>query len=237
MSYLDVTDALVRSLAGEVAPLVERATGWPLELERMGCRVVDKDRGYEEILLGRLRGAGVAVDEDAHRGLAERVLEYILESNLLASYQPAEQELLVVRENVDESNLDGLRVIVAHELVHRAQHLRHPELFESVDAAVRRLAGALSEGDVSMREAWERSRQARAIMTLLESHAHYVQEQLHRAHFPGAVVETHHGLAALLLHVLGGAKLSQYTDAVPQVAEAAQRGALDELYATSAGPG
>ena len=69
------------------------------------------------------------------------------------------------------------------------------------------------------------------IMSLLESHAQYVQECLRRSQFADAVVESHFDLPALLFRMFGGAKLSQYTDAVPQVAEAMSSGTMDALYA------
>ena len=150
----------------------------------------------------------------------------------VTAYQPSTQELLVVRENVDESNLDGLRIIVAHELVHRAQHLNHPELFDQVDDAVRHAFDELSAGKAGLRDLWDGAGHVRAIMTLLESHAYYVQEQLRRTRFVGATVERHFGLAPLLLRALGGFKLSQYTLAVPQVAEATRTGTIDGLYAS-----
>jgi hypothetical protein len=32
--------------------------------------------------------------------------------------------MLIIGENVDDSNIDGLRLVVAHELVLRGQHLQ-----------------------------------------------------------------------------------------------------------------
>ena len=134
---LVVTEQLIREVVHEVAPVVSEATGWPLEIRALGHRVLPRDRGYEEVLLARIKGAGIDLGDAPKRGLLERLLEYVVEGTVLAAYEPSTSELLVVRENVDDSNLDGLRLVVAHELVHRGQHVNHGELFAQVDAAVR----------------------------------------------------------------------------------------------------
>ncbi len=188
-----------------------------------------RDRGYEEILLGRIRGAGVVVPEEGSWGLMERLIEYIVEGSVLAAYEWSTQEMLVVRENVDDSNLDGLRVVIAHELVHRAQHINHPELFERVDKGVREVFDlAMQPGGLP--QAFEKIRELQGVMTLLESHAHYIQESLHRTRFPNAKIESHFSLPTLLLRLVGAKKLSQYTDGIPAVQEAVARGEVDELY-------
>ncbi len=226
---LDITDSLIEELMDEVAPMVEEATGWRLDRPGLRSRVLPKDRGYEEILLGRIKGAGVEVPEEGSEGLFERLIEYIIEGNVLAAYEWSTREMLVVRENVDDSNLDGLRVVIAHELVHRAQHINHPELFQRVDEGVREVF-ELSKQPGGLTNALEKLRELQGVMTLLESHAHYIQEMLHRTRFPNAVIESHFNLPSLLLRVVGAKKLSQYTGGIPAVQEAVARGEVDSLY-------
>jgi len=229
MERLIVTDALIEELVCDVAPLVEEATGWELDLPGLRSRALPRERGYEEILLGRLRGAGVPLPDDGARGLIERLTEYLVEGSVLAAYEPGRGELLVVRENVDESNLDGLRVIIAHELVHRAQHVNHGELFDRMDQGIREIFALLLPPGGLMR-ALAKARELQPIMTLLESHAHYVQDMLHRTRFPGARIESHFSLPALLLRLLGAGKVAQYRDGIPAVADAAARGEVEALY-------
>jgi len=57
------------------------------------------------------------------RDIVTRTVEYLVENNVLAAYEPLTNELMVVRENVDDSNLDGLKVVLGHELTHRGQHM------------------------------------------------------------------------------------------------------------------
>ncbi len=230
MTPLDVTDHLVWEMVRQVGPLVEATTRWNLRLHEMQCRVLPKEAGYEELVLGRLRGAGVCVEANASRGIIERLLEYIIEGNAMGAYEPSTQELMLVRENVDDSNLDGLRVIVGHELVHRGQHVTYPFVFERVNQATRQLVLYLEQARPDMAAIMEVVRSIKPMMSLIESHAYYVQGMLARLHFPNARVETHVSLPALLLRVFGGQKIAQYTDAVPAIAEAAQAGSVDALY-------
>lgn len=230
MEKLDITETLIRDLVAEVAPLVRGATGWSLAVPSLRSRVLAKDRGYEEVILGRLQGAGIHVDENKPRGIVERLIEYVVESNVLGAYQPSSQELLVVRENVDESNLDGLKLVVAHELVHRGQHVNFGHLFDEVDEVIREVFAYLSRDGASLGEAMQKLGKARPIMTLLESHAHYVQNVLQQTHFPDAKIESHFNLATLLMRLFGKDKLAQYTEGIPAVAAAADAGEVESLY-------
>ena len=230
MARLKVTDRLIERLVGEVAPLVEEVTGWDLAIGGLRPRVLPKDMGYEEICLGRLRGAGIAIERFEPRGLLRRLIEYVIEANVLGAYEPSTEELLVVRENVDDSNLDGLRVVVSHELVHRGQHVNHPNVFERVDAMLRSLFDAIASGPMDLAELRRRIDEVRPLMTVVESHAVYVQEQLRCTHFADAVIESHFNLPTLLFRLFGGAKIRQYTDGVPQIADAVSRGGVDALY-------
>ena len=227
---VNVTDRLIRELITQVAPMVEEATGWGLDISSLRSRALPRDQGYEEILLGRIRGAGVQIGDNGSRGMLERLTEYIVESNVLAAYEPSRQEILVIRENVDDSNLDGLRLVIAHELVHRAQHVNHGELFDRVDRGIRQVFELIMQPGGFIR-AFENMKEMQPVMTLLESHAHYVQEVLRDTRFPNARVESHFDLPALLLRLLGKGKIAQYREGIPAVAEAVARGTMESLYA------
>ena len=230
MDRLNVTDQLVADLARQVEPFVRAATGWNLKLDTLRTRALPKNRGYEEVLLGRLTGAGIAVDAEGRRGIIERLIEYIIEGAILAAYQPATGELLVIRENVDDSNLDGLRLLIAHELVHRGQHLHHPELFQRIDTMIRDTVASMNNDAASVRDVWQRASRIQPLMTIIESHAHYVQEELRENCYPDAVVESHMDLPALLFRILGHGKVAQYTNGIPTVAAASAKGDIDSLY-------
>jgi len=229
MTKLDVTNMLVGDLIARVAPLVEHETGWSLDLPDLRWGVLPKHRGFEEIVQGRLRNIG-AVVEDGPRSLPERLVEIVLEANILAAYEPGSATLFVVRENVDDSNLQGLMVILAHELVHRGQHLHHPELFARVDAASRALYQSLAAERIDPQELNAMLSSIQSPMTLIESHATYIQQRIQSTWFPQAQIESHFNFLTVLGVVLAGQKSRQYTDGLPEVAQAAGSGQLDALF-------
>jgi hypothetical protein len=227
---IDVSLPLIKSIAREVTPLVERLTQWNLATENLGLRVIPKDRGYEEVLLGRLKGLGIPFQEDGPRPILERLIEYVLESNILAAYQPNTQELLIIRENVDESNLDGLKLVVGHELVHRGQHMQHPQLFFRLDEILKEVLVSFTSGKADVKNLIPKMEEIRPIMTLIESHARFIQEQLKQTNFPNAKIETHFNLATLLMRLFGKQKISQYTEGIADVASASRKGEVDSLF-------
>jgi len=228
---LEITDAVIHDIIDEVGPLVAGITGWELELDTLGCRVIGRGQAFEEILLSRLRAMGVAPESLGSSGLARRLLEFLIEGNVQAAYDPGGGALLVIRENVDDGNPDGLRVIVAHELVHRGQHLHHGELFVKVDAIMGAFLNSMLERRLGIRDTIRVVNEIQPPMTLLESHAFYVQESLRASHFPGARIESHFSLPALLFRLFGARKIAQYTDGFATVAEAAAHGKVENLYA------
>jgi hypothetical protein len=230
MDKLEITDQLIQKVIVEVAPLVSNVTGWDLRLADLRSRVVPRDQGYEAILLGRLYQAGLQDLQELMPDLLEKMIEYLIEQNALAAYMPGAGEILVIRENVDESNLAGLKLILCHELVHRGQHLFHPELFARTDALLREAVGDMHGEAVDLQRSRQIAEELRPIMSLIESHAAYVQQLVKLAYFPDARIETHFNLASLLMRFVGADKLAQYTNALPQVAQAAAAGKLESLY-------
>jgi hypothetical protein len=154
----------------------------------------------------------------------------MVEQNTLAAYIPGAAEILVIRENVDDSNLDGLKLVLVHELVHRGQHVNRPELFERVDALLRESYNILHSSTPDLQAQQQVFRQVQPLMTLMESHASYVHGLLRPLHFPHAQVESHFNLATVLMRLVGGQKLAQYTDGLPQVARATRQGNIEALY-------
>lgn len=228
---LDITERLIRETVEDVAPLVEELTGWGLELSALEMRILPKNRGYEEIVLARIQGAGISLDENAPRNIIERIVEYVIEDCVIAAYEPSSCKMLIVGENVDDSNIDGLRLVVAHELVHRSQHLRHPEVFAEIDITIRKIFSSVKiSGKPGIHDIVAHVNKIQSSMNLLESHAIYVQERLRTSHFPGARIESHFNLPAILMRVFGRKKLSQYKKRLPDVARAFETGTIESLY-------
>ena len=231
MAKLTIDNTLLSSLIDDVAPLVSSVTGWELQLTTLHSRVLSKELGYEAILIGRLQHIGIQGWDEMMPDFLERMIEYLIEENTLAAYLPGAGEIVVIRENVDDSNMDGLRLILAHELVHRSQHMARGSLFSHVDK-LQQQAFLEMKSDIAniprLRFIFE---QIQPIMTLLESHATYIQVFLKQTYFPDGRVETHFNIAALLMRLVGMPKIAQHTDGIPQVAAAAKSGNIESLYA------
>ena len=230
MPKLVITDEFLKNIIFEVAPLVSQATSWDLKLPSLQVRALPKDQVYEEILLGRLRHTGISGWEELMPDFLERMLEYMIEGNALAAYMPGDGEILVIRENVDDSNLDGLKLILAHELTHRAQHMAHGDLFDRLDRLMWQAFTLIQSPENNLQPIQQIFAQIQPVMTVLESHAAYVQGVIKQKYLPHAQVEKHFNLATLLLRLIGAPKVAQYTDGLPQVAGAVQSGSLDALF-------
>jgi hypothetical protein len=228
MTRLVIDDNLITSLISEVAPLVSQVTGWNLDIPSLRSRVLPREQGYEEIVEGKLRLLGLQVSPK--RDLITRTVEYLVESNVLAAYEPLANELMVVRENVDDSNLDGLKLILAHELTHRGQHVNHPSLFERVNQLLTSAIKGMEAGEVDLQKTRAYFEEVKPLMTLIESHASYIQGTLGKKYYPQAQIEHHFTLPVLIFRVLGYGKAAQYTGGVPQVAAAMKQGNIDGLF-------
>lgn len=230
MTKLAIDNALLASLVGEVAPWVSAITGWNLNLTTLRCRLLSKEQGYEEIVLGRLQGVNIDAWKELMPDFIERMIEFMVEENALAAYMPGAGEILVLRENVDDSNLDGLKLVLAHELTHRAQHMAHGRLFDRLDRLIWQAFTLLQSRETGLQAMQQIYGQIQPIMTLLESHASYIQGIVKQKYLPEAKVEKHFNLATLLLRLIGAPKVAQYTEGLPQVVEAANAGSMDALF-------
>ncbi len=228
MTKLIIEDILISTLVNEVAPLVSSITGWDLRLATLHSRVLPKDQGYEEIVEAKLTALGLTYG--LGRDIVTRTVECLVENNVQAAYESLTNELMVLRENVDDSNLDGLKLILGHELTHRGQHMTHPELFEHVNRILEDVIKGMETGQVNLQKLQGYFEEARPLMTLIESHASYVQAILCQRYFPHAQMERHFTLPVLLFRVLGFGKIAQYTEGLPQVAAAMQQGNVDRLF-------
>lgn len=220
---LTITEGLVRSIITEVAPVVETLTGWDLAIDRMGVRVITRDRAYEEVYLARLHGLGLWQEHLEAAGVLEHLAEYVVERTIVAAYDHLATRLLVVSTNVDEGNLDALRVIVGHELVHRGQAVHHPELFAQLDQVI---LAVIRDETMGLREAIA---QVQPMMKLIEGHASLVTTQLRRR-YPSAQFEHPPWLPGLILGWVAGLKMEQY-EAAESLTDLSDRAQLQMLYA------
>ena len=232
MKLIDITDDLIGVLIREMAPMVANLTEWELAISGVGARSVRKEDAYEEILVARLEELCPGLDlGGTNRGLLERFVEYLVEANVKGAYLPGTEEIVLVRENVDESNMDGLRILVAHELVHRGQHVNHPELFKKLEDEVRRLMARTQHGKASFGDMRGTMERVNSVMRIVEGHATYVQQVLHQTRFPDAQIEMHFDMGWLLMRLFGRQKVDQYRRGLAEVVTSIQEGkTVESLY-------
>ena len=227
MYKLNIDDQLINTIIVAVAPDVVEVTHWDLKLPLLRSRVIQKDQAYEEIMGGRIRGAGIVTAGSASLSLQERLIKHLVEESSLAAYEPSRGEIIVVNQNLDDSNIDGLKLVMAHELVHRAQHVRYPGLFTRLDEIIRNCwYASMTYQNPSKKEL----REVEHAMTIIESHASFVQQFLAAIRFPLARIEKPLSSQAVLLRSLGVGKSLQYILGLPDVAEAVNTGTLDEVF-------
>jgi hypothetical protein len=195
--------------------------------------VLPRDQGYEAIVEGKLRLLGLPVLPQ--RDLITRTVETLVENNVLAAYEPLADELMLIRENVDDSNLDGLKLVLAHELTHRGQHVHHPQLFQRVNELLVSVLRETNNGEMNVQKMRAWFEQVKPLMTLVESHASYIQGIIQQRHFPLAQIEKQFSLPVLLFRLVGFGKTTQYTAGLAQVSAAAQKDGIDGLFDRLAG--
>lgn len=124
-----LSDELVRVAADEIRPIVERLTGLPVGgtqvhvLDRVGrahaaivARVTGKPMSEAQIV-GCERGAGFM-------GLA-------------GLYDPFSGAVFLDRVKLERQNLDGVKVMIGHELVHAGQFKAHPAMIDAFTETLR----------------------------------------------------------------------------------------------------
>ena len=90
-------------------------------------------------------------------------------------------------------------MVLSHELVHRGQHMIHRHLFTQVDDLLRQAFILMQSEDTDFQRMRQIMEQVKPIMTLLESHAAYIQGYLKQVNFPDAQIKSDFNLVTLLM--------------------------------------
>ncbi len=178
-------DAIVQAAAREVAPLVERLTGWSGLLDGLRIEIVDD-------LAGALQSHIAHVSGRTDLGERERALLALATlgcSSTLAFWDDAANVVHLHRSALETQNLDYLKVAIGHELVHVGQSRHHPEL----DVIHARHARTIVEHLFARRRpSIETVRERHGLMANIEGYAAYIERRYLRA------IYTHSRLIPLL---------------------------------------
>ncbi len=216
---LAMDDELVGHALHEVVAHVERLTGWSDLLEDL--RTADIEEFGAEI-------SQVMTDAGIHGRFARRVARAVFERVVLgaahALYSPHSHTIFLNTRSLEHCNLDGLKVILGHELVHVGQFRNHPDLVAEhrrVTAEFSRRLAEAGDGPVDL-ESLLGDGTFRRHMSLIEGYAAYIQGYLetiyplamvipHRSWFDRLVIAAFRRATPDLDRVMES-KMAQYTE-------------------------
>lgn len=233
-----ISEKSVEKIVSDVAPKVERLTGWSCHLESLILKLVNRNQVFEHAIEPTYMALGI---DTKPRSLRERLslqlLKYAVSIFPLGIYEPATGTIIIVPDNFSpKTNESGLATAIGHELVHRCQSLNNPEFAENFFKTMKKMIGpglfSDDEPDARFVE------YMRAYMTLEEGDASFVQEQLEKIYYQNAYASTHAsnrffgGIASLFVGELKQ-KLRQYTvgkSFVQRIAKKSGRTGVNALY-------
>ncbi|MBI4148265.1 hypothetical protein HY490_03155 [Candidatus Woesearchaeota archaeon] len=244
-----VSERSIERLLIDVAPKVERLTGWKTHLDALTVKLVRRDQVWEHGIKPKYNILGIDTEAKTEKGKKDLGMIKVLMPYVLGGlYEPLTGTMLIVPDNVRfGTNESGLTVTLGHELVHRCQFTNHPRWAEMYPTLVRKITGS-SAFDDDEHEDKSYMKYLQAYMTLAEGDASHVETQLKKMFYQDAKNKTAHvsnfiGLL-LFLHSLGNAedgfikKLKQYEQGeriVGRVYETEGRKGVNELYNLDAG--
>jgi hypothetical protein len=185
---LSLDEGVLAAALAEVAPLVERLTGWSNLRDAVEVRITDSPSEVQRELETSL---GIACETGPSSWLfplVERVLT-VFTGEFGGLYDPVRRILWVHRRPMERLGLDALKVTLGHELVHAGQFRAHPEILESyVKTVVAFRKMGTQEPTLEDRRAVVA---AFAFMANIEGHAQHLEDDELRRVFPLTAVIPH----------------------------------------------
>lgn len=194
---LDLDEELVGHCLREVAPKVEHLTGWRNLLDDLDI-VVTND--YRKSFFRLLEWVDISI------GIVARLFLRSWFKLILSQYEPLSQALIVNKRPCANCNLDGLKVVLGHELAHVGQFRSTPELADHCRDSLLWLKERMVQGDLSLKEIVERLdySMTQYYMSQIEGYASYIESYLRQYYNCSMIVAPRSWLLSLLLHLPGG---------------------------------
>ena len=193
---LEVDVDLVKDCLIEVTPLVEQLTGWRHLLDDLNIVVVDNAGDYLIKDFAEL----LNVEEDS---FGAKVMKVALQhcAAFLGLYDPIRHTLIINEDMMEHHNMDALKVVIGHELVHVGQFKNHPELIEEHKLRFAELKSLFERETLSIEEFKEKfeSFGFQSQMKELEGYAYYIQRDFLEAHYNLSTFFEHSSLIERLM--------------------------------------
>ncbi len=190
---LDIDNDTVAHCLAEVAPIVEKLTGWSGLLQDLRIDIVDDTTGY--MLREQFDVQGI--DPTSFQAKAQRWMtrHAMAPGMFCALYDPGLHMIIINRQIMGKVGLDALKIMMGHELVHVGQFKYTPGLKDFVRHNVRLTA---EEGqDIDPQVLQERM----AYNTELEGYAQYIEtDYLKARYYPMATLFYHGSFTEHFLH-------------------------------------
>jgi hypothetical protein len=237
-----VSEKSVKRMIEDVAPKVERLTGWDTNLDDLEVRIIGRDQYWEHGILSKYNHLGINTEAKTAKGKkSTETMKALMPFLVLGQYEPLSGRMFVIPDNLRfGTNESGLTATIGHELVHRCQFVNNPRFANLYSQLVRRSTGdnAFDEdpsGDKRVKPYLQ------AYMTLVEGDATFTEEQLKKMFYQDAKNKTSHmsnflGLVLALSSIGNGdkgfmQKLKQYEQGKKKVRAVYERGGRGEVNA------
>ncbi|MCF7859607.1 MAG: hypothetical protein K9N07_09870 [Candidatus Cloacimonetes bacterium] len=193
---LNITEDLVESCVNEVLPLVEQATNWHDILDGIHFEIINNKSGMKRIIekLFEYYQTALGIEDDLvyMPWLFYKILTAILYNSISALYFPGDKTIYINNHTCQYINLDYLKVILGHEIVHAGQFKSVSNLKPALESYLNELLQEVSE-DRSATEVEElefeellkivKNSKIQNAMTALEGHAYFIQKEYLEKHY------------------------------------------------------
>jgi hypothetical protein len=119
---LNLDDDIISHCLTEVTPIVESLTGWSDLLVDLKFKLTDD---FTEVFVNLL-----TINGFEKPNIVEKILINSVSKGFLALYDPISHCIYIHKDRVSIHNLDAVKVILGHELVHVGQFKYFPELIQ-----------------------------------------------------------------------------------------------------------
>lgn len=141
-----ISERSIEGIVLDVAPKVQRLTGWDCGLETLDVRLIRKDQLWSCVMKPALeRKRFDYKPRNVLEKLALQAFKAMSSRFPLGLYEPDVCRLYIIPENLNELSKSGVSVIVGHELVHRCQHVGNPAFFDTITELSRELIAEINK--------------------------------------------------------------------------------------------
>lgn len=196
VARLDLNDQLMTHCVKEVAPLIAQWTSWAL-LDNIKIRITAE---FGECLTKGLLSGGLELDAASAKTMGQTI-----SMSALAVYEPFGGEILINQPACRQCSLDGMKIILGHELVHAGQFLFFPDALADYRTNLNRLFQSVQvlPDDVQIKDEmfWELigNSSLQEQMKELEGYAFYIQKDFLEKWYNCAIVIPHQSMITRII--------------------------------------